>query len=52
VTRVRSTEPDSIQNAARKYISPENATIVVVGDAGKIQKQVEKFGPVKVEKAQ
>jgi predicted Zn-dependent peptidase len=52
VTRVRSTEPDKIQNAARKYISPGNATIVVVGDAGKIQKQVEKFGPVKVEKAQ
>jgi predicted Zn-dependent peptidase len=52
VTRVRSTEPDRIQNAAKKYMSPQDATIVVVGDAGKIQKQVEKFGPVKVEKSQ
>jgi predicted Zn-dependent peptidase len=51
VTRVRSVEPDQIQGVARKYITPEDATIVVVGDAGKLAKALEKFGPVRVEKA-
>ena len=36
VTRVRSVEPDQIQAAAKKYIAPEQAAIVVVGDASKI----------------
>jgi predicted Zn-dependent peptidase len=48
---VRSVEPDQIQAAARKYIEPGQATIVVVGDAGQIEKSLEKFGAVQVEKA-
>jgi zinc protease len=50
-TRVRSVEPNQIQAAARKYLSPDQATIVVVGDASKIERSLEKFGDVQVEKA-
>ncbi len=49
--RVRSVEPDKIQEVAKKYMSPEDATIVVVGDASKIQAALEKFGKVTVSKA-
>ena len=48
---VRSVEPDQIQAAVKKYFSPDQATIVVVGDASKIEKPLEKFGGVTVEKA-
>ncbi|HXA06111.1 MAG TPA: pitrilysin family protein [Bryobacteraceae bacterium] len=48
---VRSVEPDQIQAAAKKYFAPDQATIVVVGDASKIGKPLEKFGTVQVEKA-
>ena len=48
---VRSVEPDQIEAAAKKYFAPDNATIVVVGDASKIEKPLEKFGAVQVEKA-
>jgi predicted Zn-dependent peptidase len=51
VTRYRSVEPDQIKRAARKYVTPEDAAIVVVGDAQKIKAAVEKIGPVTVEKA-
>ncbi len=51
VTRVRSVEPDQIQAVAKKYITPEDATIVVVGDARKLAKPLEKFGSVTIEKA-
>ncbi len=50
-TRVRSVEPGQIQAAAHKYMNPEDATIVVVGDAAQIAKPLEKFGPVQVQKA-
>jgi zinc protease len=50
-TRVRSVEPDQIQAAARRYLAPEKDTIVVVGDAAQIEKSLDKFGPVQVEKA-
>ena len=50
-TKVRSVEPDQIQAAARKYLLPDEAAIVVVGDASKIEKPLEKFGSVQVEKA-
>ena len=50
-THVRSVEPDQIQAAAKKYMAPDNDTIVVVGDASKIEKSLEKFGKVEVEKA-
>jgi predicted Zn-dependent peptidase len=50
-TRVRSVKPDQIQAAARKYLAPDNSAIVVVGDASKIEKPLEKFGTIQVEKA-
>lgn len=52
VTRIRSVEPGQVKAASGKYIAPANASIVVVGDAGKIGKALEKFGAVKVEKPQ
>lgn len=51
VTRIRSVEPDQIQAAAKKYITPEDAAIVVVGDAAKLAGPLEKFGSVTIEKA-
>lgn len=52
VTRVRSVEPDQILAAAKKYVQPDQAAIVVVGDASKIADVLKKFGPVTVTKAQ
>ena len=46
--RVRSVEPDKIQQAAGKYIVPDNSAIVVVGDAQKLKPALEKFGKVAV----
>jgi zinc protease len=51
VTRVRSVEPQQLQAAAKKYISPEQAAIVVVGDASKIADILKKFGTVTITKA-
>jgi len=50
-SRVRSVEPDQIQAAAQKYMDPGQATIVVVGDAAQIEKSLEKFGPLEVDKS-
>jgi zinc protease len=50
-TRIRATEPPQILTAARKYISPESAAIVVVGDAAQIGKALEKFGKFEVVEA-
>jgi zinc protease len=50
--RVRAVEPDQIQDAAKKYMSPDKSVIVVVGDASKIGKVLEKFGTVTVTKIQ
>jgi zinc protease len=50
-TRVRSVEPGQIQTVAKKYMSPDAATIVVVGDATKIGDALKKFGEVTVSKA-
>lgn len=50
-TRLRSVEPDQIERVAKKYISPGNAAIVVVGDAAKIAPALEKFGKVQTVKA-
>ena len=47
-TRINSVEPDQIESAAKKYIAPDNDTIVVVGDASKIQKSLEKIGTFQV----
>ncbi len=51
-TRMRSVEPDQILAVARKYIAPEQAAVVVVGDASKIGDALKKFGEVKVVKAE
>jgi len=51
VTRVRSVEPGQIQAAAKKYIAPDQAAVVVVGDAAKIGEILKKFGDVTVTKA-
>jgi len=51
VTRVRSVEPDQLQAVAKKYIAPDQAAIVVVGDASKIGEVLKKFGAVTVTKA-
>ena len=48
-THVRSVEPDQIRQTGN-YWNPEDATLVVVGDAGKIQKSLEKYGAVQVTK--
>jgi zinc protease len=45
---IRSTEPDKIQSAARKYIAPDDSAIVVVGDASKIKPALDKLGKVDV----
>jgi zinc protease len=47
-TRIRSVEPEQIQSAAKKYISPDESAIVVVGDAQKIGPALEKFGKVDI----
>jgi zinc protease len=52
VTRVRSVEPGQIQSAAKKYIAPDQAAVVVVGDASKIGDVLKKFGEVTVTKPQ
>jgi predicted Zn-dependent peptidase len=48
-THIRSVEPDQVR-ATGKYWSPDNATVVVVGDAQKIQKSLEKYGSVELVK--
>ncbi len=50
--RVRAVEPSQIQVAAAKYLAPHTASIVVVGDAPKIGKTLEKLGKVTVKKAE
>lgn len=50
VTRVRSVEPQQIQSAAKKYLAPDQATMVIVGDSSKIAETLKKFGDVKVVK--
>jgi zinc protease len=51
-TNVRAVEPADIRAAASKYIDPERASIVVVGDASAIGKELQKFGEVAVVKAE
>ena len=51
-TRIRSVEPDAVLAAAKKYIAPEQAAIVVVGDASKIGDALRKLGDVTVAKAE
>ncbi len=50
--RVRGVAPARIAEAAQRYFRPDCASIVVVGDAASISKQVEVFGRVEVEPAE
>ncbi len=50
--RVRAVTPERIQEVARKYMAPDKAAVVVVGDASKIGKPLEKFGSFNVSQAQ
>ena len=47
-TRINSVEPDQIESAAKKYMATENDTIVVVGDASKIEEPLKKIGTFQV----
>jgi zinc protease len=47
-TRINSVEPEQIEAAAKKYMAPDTDTIVVVGDASKIQKPLEKIGTFQI----
>ena len=48
-THIRSVEPDQVR-ATGKFWSPDDATVVVVGDASKIKKSIEKYGAVEIVK--
>lgn len=50
--RVKAVTPEQIQQAAARYMNPQTASMVVVGDASKIVTPLEKFGKVAVTKAQ
>jgi zinc protease len=51
-TRVRSVEPDQVLAASKKYMAPEQAAVIVVGDAAKLSDVLKKFGDVTVTKAE
>jgi zinc protease len=51
-SHIRSVEAGQILSAAKRYVSPDQAAIVVVGDASKIGDLVKKFGAVTVSKAE
>ena len=44
--QVAAVTANDVVRVAKKYINPENAQIVVVGDASKIRSIMEKYGPV------
>ncbi|HEU0139110.1 MAG TPA: pitrilysin family protein [Bryobacteraceae bacterium] len=52
VTRIRSVEPAQVRSVASKYIDAGDSALVVVGDASKIAKDLEKLGKFTVEKPQ
>jgi zinc protease len=49
--RIRAVGTEQVQNVARKYMMPDKAALVVVGDAGKIDTALGKFGKVQVTKS-
>lgn len=50
ITKINSVEPEQIESAAKKFISSGDDTIVVVGDAAKLQPMLEKIGKFEVVK--
>ena len=47
VARIYAVTPQQVQEAAKKYLQDDKATIVVVGDKKVIEDQIKGFGPVK-----
>ncbi len=45
---VQKVSAEMVQEMARRYILPDKMRVVVVGDAEKIQPELEQFGPVKI----
>jgi zinc protease len=50
--RIRAVQPAQIQAVAARYMAPEAASVVVVGDASQVGKTLEKLGKVAIEKAE
>ena len=50
MTHVRSVEPDQVR-ATGRYWTSDTATVIVVGDAQKIGKSLDKFGAIQLQKA-
>ncbi len=46
VARVNAVTPEAVQQMARKYITDDQATIVVVGDRKTIEEQIKPYGPL------
>ena len=46
--RVNSLRPEDVQKAAQKYLRPDTATIVVLGEAKSIEKEINRLGAVTV----
>lgn len=49
--RIEAVQPDEVRQATTKYLTPDNDTIVVVGDASKLQPQLQKIGTFEVFRA-
>lgn len=45
-SRIEAVTADQVQQVARKYLGTDRVTIVVVGDAAKLRKQLASLGPV------
>ncbi len=48
LAHVSAVTADDVLRAARKYLHPEKATILVLGKKGKFEPPLEKFGPVNI----
>jgi zinc protease len=46
--RITAVTPAQVQAVARKYLDPSKLQVAAVGDSGKIQSALAKFGPVEV----
>jgi zinc protease len=47
-SQIAAIKADDVQRVARKYIDPGTMQVVAVGDADKIKKVLEKYGPVEI----
>jgi predicted Zn-dependent peptidase len=45
VQKVNEVTPDDVEQMAKKYIKPDEMTIVVVGDKAKISEELKPFEP-------